>query len=279
MAVKATRAARQVAFIGAGQMGMPMVRRLAAAGTEVVVHARRPEVRAACEAVGATATDDLRAAVTGANAVVVCVFSDAQLRDAALGAGGFLAGMEQGALLIIHTTGSPTTAKLLAEEGASRAIRVVEAPVSGSAADIEAGHVTVMIAGASEDVDAARGLVSAYGDPVFHVGPLGAAQAVKLLNNVLFAANLQLVAEVERLTGELGVGWAEATQVFQSSSGASRAMGIAQAMGSVQAIVDAGGHFLEKDVAEVVATAAALGVDLGLLEAINRSGPFRFLDP
>jgi 3-hydroxyisobutyrate dehydrogenase-like beta-hydroxyacid dehydrogenase len=185
--------------------------------------------------------------------------------------------MDPGSLLIIHTTGSPATAKMLAERSADKEIRVVEAPVSGSAADIDAGRVTVMLGGELEHVDSARAIVSAYGDPIFNLGPLGAAQAVKLLNNVLFAANLQLVAEVERLTSELGIDWAEATKAFLSSSGASRAMGIAQSMGSVKAIVDAGGHFLEKDVAEVVATAESLGVDLGQLEAVNRAGPLRFL--
>jgi 3-hydroxyisobutyrate dehydrogenase-like beta-hydroxyacid dehydrogenase len=267
----------RLAFVGAGQMGMPMVRRLVTAGHEVVVHARRPEARAEAEVAGAASTADASAAVSGADAVVVCVFSDVQLRDAALGPDGFLPSMEEGALLVTHTTGSPATSRLLAERGAGRGIRVVEAPVSGSADDITAGRVTVMLGGAPGDVDAVRPIVAAYGDPVLHLGPLGAAQAVKLLNNALFAANLQLIAEVERLAGELGIDWAQAAAAFQSSSGASRAMGIVASMGTVQALVEAGSHFLVKDVTEVVATAADLGLDLGQLEAINRDGPLPFL--
>jgi 3-hydroxyisobutyrate dehydrogenase-like beta-hydroxyacid dehydrogenase len=267
----------RLAFVGAGQMGLPMVRRLVAAGHDVVVHARRAAARAECEAAGAAATADATTAVAGAEAVVVCVFSDVQLREAALGSDGFLAAMDDGALLVIHTTGSPATAKELAEQGAARHLRVVEAPVSGSADDIAAGRVTVMLGGAPEDVDAVRPIVAAYGDPLHHLGPLGSAQAVKLLNNVLFAANLQLVAEVERLAGQLGIDWSQAAAVFQSSSGASRAMAIVQSMASVRALVDAGGHFLVKDVTEVVATAGALGLDLGQLEAVNRFGPLTFL--
>jgi 3-hydroxyisobutyrate dehydrogenase-like beta-hydroxyacid dehydrogenase len=270
---------RRIAFVGAGQMGMPMVRRLAAAGHDVIVHARRPEARERCEALGLAATPELRGAVTGAEAVVVCVFSDAQLLDAALGTEGFLSGMEVGALLIIHTTGSPAVTTTLAEEGAAREVRVVEAPVSGSALDIDAGRLTVILGGSSEDVDAARPIVGAYGENLFHVGPLGSAQVVKLLNNALFAANLQLVAEVERLAADLDLDWSEATAVFQSSSGASRAMGVVQSMGSVGAVVDASGPFLSKDVNEVVATASRLGLDLGQLEAVNRAGPLRFVDP
>jgi 3-hydroxyisobutyrate dehydrogenase-like beta-hydroxyacid dehydrogenase len=267
----------RIGFVGAGQMGMPMVRRLVAAGHEVAVHARRPEARAACEAVGARATDDLTAAVTGADAVVVCVFSDTQLREVALRPDGILAAMGPGSLLVIHTTGSPATAPLLAERGADLRIRVVEAPVSGSATDIDEGRVTVLLGGAPEDLAAARAVVGAYGDPIFEVGELGTAQAVKLLNNALFAGNLQLVAEVERLAGELGVDWAKAAAVFQRSSGTSRALEIVASMGSVQSLVGAAGHFLVKDVTEVVATAATLGIDLGQLEAVNEHGPLHFL--
>ena len=267
----------RVAFVGAGQMGLPMVRRLVAAGHDVVVHGRRPDARAECEAIGATATDDIRGAVAGADVTIACVFSDVQLREAALGPTGFVDAMAPGSILVIHTTGSPATAQLLAEQAADHGVRVVDAPVSGSAADIDAGRITVMLGGAPDDVEAARRIVSAYSEQIFHVGPLGSAQLVKLLNNALFAAHLQLAAEVERLTSEMGVTWSDASSVFLSSSGASRAIGIAQSMGSVQALVDAGGHYLVKDVAEAVATAATLGLDLGQVEAVNRHGPLRFL--
>src|SRR3546814_371967 len=93
-------------FIGAGQMGMPMVERLLAASHDVTVCARRAEVRAACEEAGASATDDLQGAVRTAEVVVVCLYSDAQLRELALGADGFVAAMREGALLVVHTTGS-----------------------------------------------------------------------------------------------------------------------------------------------------------------------------
>lgn len=268
-----------IAFVGAGQMGMPMVRRLVAAGRVVTVHARREEARRTAEGCGALATDDLGAAVREAGAVVVCLYSDAQLLDLALGGDGILAGMQAGALLIIHTTGSPATSRRLAEEGLDRGLRVVEAPVSGSAQDIEAGKVTVMLAGDPDDVSAADAVVAAYGDPIFRLGPLGAAQTVKLLNNSLLAANLQLIAEVERIAGDFGVDWAEATAAIQASSGASRGLGIVQSMGSVHALVEVGGHFLRKDVTAAIDTAAALGVELGELGAVNRRGPLPFVEP
>jgi 3-hydroxyisobutyrate dehydrogenase-like beta-hydroxyacid dehydrogenase len=267
-----------LAFIGAGQMGMPMVRRLVAGGREVKVFARRPEVRSECLSIGATATDDLAEAVRDADAVVVCVFSDAQLRELVPGDGGLLSTMAEGSLLLIHTTGSPSTARILSEEGAARGIRVVEAPISGSAEDIAAGQITVLLAGEAADVDRARGVVSAYGDPILHVGPLGAAQTVKLLNNALLSAHLQLLAEVERISAELAIDWPAAVAALQVSSGASRALGIVQARGSVEAVMEAGGHFLRKDVAEVLSTAEDLGIDLGQLGRVNADGLLALVD-
>ena len=268
----------RIAFIGAGQMGLPMVRRLAAAGRDVIVYARRQEIRDECVAAGAAATADLREAVGEADAVIVCLFSDAQLLELALGEGGFLASAPTGAMVLIHTTGSPATARTLAERGAARQLRVVEAPVSGSANDIASGHVTVLLGGDRADVEAARHVVAAYGDPILHVGPLGAAQAVKLLNNATLAAHLQLIAEVERIAVEFGVDWPQAVAAIQASSGASRAMGIVQTMGSVHALVEGAGPVLRKDVAAVVEIADQLGIDLGELGRVNREGPLAFID-
>jgi 3-hydroxyisobutyrate dehydrogenase-like beta-hydroxyacid dehydrogenase len=266
----------QLAFIGAGQMGMPMVQRLLADQRDLTVYARRQEVRDDCRAAGARTTDDVTRAVAGAGAVLVCLYSDQQLRDLATGPDGLLATMEEGALLVTHTTGSPGTVRELAELGRDRGIRVVDAPVSGSAEDIAAGHVTVMLGGAPEDVEAASEIVSAYGDPVLPLGPLGAALAVKLLNNALFAAQVQLAGEVERLAGELGADIARVAATIQRSSGSSYAMGLVETMGSAAALAEAAGHFLAKDVAVVREVAVELGVDLGELGHVNEHGPLTF---
>jgi 3-hydroxyisobutyrate dehydrogenase-like beta-hydroxyacid dehydrogenase len=267
----------RLAFIGAGQMGMPMVRRLIGAGRDVTVYARRPEVRVECAELGASPTEYLADAVRDADTIVVCLYSDAQISDLAFGPAGFLAAAKPGALVLVHTTGSPATSKRLASAGADRRVRVVEAPVSGSAADIAAGQITVLLAGSDDDVDTARDVVAAYGDPILHIGPLGAAQVVKLLNNALLAAHLQLIAEVERIASEFHVDWPEAAAAIQASSGASRAMGTVQGLGSIAALVEAAGHYLRKDVSAAIDTADDVGIDLGLLAAVNRDGPLDFI--
>jgi 3-hydroxyisobutyrate dehydrogenase-like beta-hydroxyacid dehydrogenase len=266
----------RIAFLGAGQMGMPMVRRLVGAGRDVTAFARRAAARANCEAGGATAVADPREAVADADAVAICMFADSQIRRLALGSEGFLDAMRPGALLIIHTTGSPVTSRSLAEHGAARRIRVVEAPVSGSARDIDDGHVTVLLGGAPDDMAAATDVVRAYGDPILPIGPLGSAMAVKLLNNALFAAHLQLAGEVERIAATFGVDMATASAVISQSSGASNAMGVVQRFGSLAPLVDAAGHFLYKDVNLVDEVARELDLDLGVLGYVNREGPLDF---
>ena len=101
---------------------------------------------------GASTTDDCHGAVRDAAAVVLCLFSDAQIRELAFGPDGFLGSMASGALLVTHTTGSPGLARQMAEEGSDRGIRVVDAPVSGSAKDIDEGHVTVLLGGDPADI-------------------------------------------------------------------------------------------------------------------------------
>lgn len=266
----------RVGFIGAGQMGMPMVERLIGAGRPVTAFARRPEVRGALLAAGATAVASAREAVADAETVVVCLFADAQLRELALGPDGFVEAMAQGALLISHTTGSPAMSGELAEHGADQGIRVVEAPVSGSAVDIAAGQVTVLLGGAPADLEAARPVVAAYGDPILTVGPLGSAMAVKLLNNALFAAHMQLAGEVERIAASFGVGLDTVAPAILASSGRSYAMDVAERNGSLAMVVERAGHFLHKDVTVINDVARELDLDLGVLGYVNREGPLTF---
>lgn len=258
-------------------MGMPMVRRLLEAGRDVTVFARRREVRDVCALAGAAVTPDIRAAVREVDAVLVCLFADAQVLELALGPDGFIAAMRPGATLIVHTTGSPVMTRTLAEHGADRDIPVVEAPVSGSAQDVAEGRVTVLLGGAPADLEPVRAIVGAYGDPILTIGPLGSALAVKLLNNALFAAQLQLAGDVERVAAGFGVDMGAVAEAIQHSSGSSYAMGVVERFGSLASVVAAAGHFLQKDVALVTEVALDLDLDLGMLGQVNRDGPLRFL--
>jgi 3-hydroxyisobutyrate dehydrogenase-like beta-hydroxyacid dehydrogenase len=189
----------KVGMVGVGQMGMPIVERLRAAGLPVAVHARRPEVAAGLERLGATVADTSAGVADGADVVIVCVYADDQVRDVCLGPGRIVAAMAPGATLVNHTTGSPTTVATLAAEAAPHGVRVLDAPLSGGPGDIAKGCLTLLVGGDIDVLDHVRPVLAAYSDPILHVGAVGDGQRVKLVNNALFGATVALVAEAERV--------------------------------------------------------------------------------
>src|SRR6478735_239467 len=252
-----------------------MSERLLAAGHELTVFARRAEVREHFARLGAAVTDSLAEAAEGADAVHLALYSDEQLAEVTLGAadsgqGGLVPHLEADALLVSHTTGSPATIQRIADAGNGH---VVDAPFSGGADDVLAGHLTVMLGGEPADVERARDTVGAYADPMVEIGALGTALVVKLVNNALFAANIQLVAQAEQIANDLGVDTPTLARVIQESSGASYVMGLIAAMGSTATLVDAAGHYMRKDIDVVREVVDGLGVDLGIRAPCSTADP------
>ncbi|WP_344283710.1 NAD(P)-dependent oxidoreductase [Actinomadura napierensis] len=259
-------AGMRIGFVGAGRMGRPMVERLAGAGHEVRVLGRSAAARTALEELGARPVGRVADVAEGADAVLVCVFSDEQVRDICLG-GDLLSAMPGGSVVVLHTTGSPDTATAVADRAAAHGVAVVDCPVSGGPHDIAAGRLTLFAGGAARDVAKVRPALDAYGDPVIHVGGLGAGQRVKLVNNALFAAQIGLLAHAVRLAEQLGVDEGSLLAALPHASSASRALAGVEARGSVAAFAEAVSGFLGKDVDVVRATAKECGGDLGALEA------------
>jgi 3-hydroxyisobutyrate dehydrogenase-like beta-hydroxyacid dehydrogenase len=253
----------RVGFVGAGRMGAPMVRRLVEAGHDVRALGRTPEKCSAVEELGAQAVTEAAAVAEAADVVIVCVFTDEQVRQACL-EGDLVDAMAPGAVLVVHTTGSPRTAAAVAARG----VDVVDAPVSGGPHDIAAGHVTLFVGGADEAVARAQPVLSAYGDPILHVGGSGAGQLVKLVNNTLFAAQIGLVTEGVRLGDRLGISESALLEALAHGSAGSRALGNITRAGSASAFRDAVGDFIGKDVAVARQIIAELGGDLGPLDGM-----------
>lgn len=253
----------RIGFIGAGRMGRPMISRLAHAGHEVSALGRSDEKRAAITELGADAVDDIAAVCAAAEVVVVCLFSDDQVRDVCL-AGDLTASMPRGSTLVLHTTGSPRTAQAIAERG----IEVVDAPVSGGPHNAATGQLTLFVGGADDAVANVRPVLGCYGDPILHVGPLGAGQNVKLVNNALFAAHIGLLATAVGLASRLGVDESDLLTALRHGSAASRVLDIAAASGSVTAFIATAGEFVGKDVAVIRQIASELGSDLGVLDDV-----------
>jgi 3-hydroxyisobutyrate dehydrogenase-like beta-hydroxyacid dehydrogenase len=261
----------QVGFVGAGRMGAPMVRRLLEAGHEVRALGRSVEKRRAVSELGAQPVTELADVGSEAEVVVVCVFTDEQVAQVCLES-VLLSTMPTGAVLVIHTTGSPRTASSIAAEAESHGIRVIDAPVSGGPHDIAAGRVTLFVGGSDDAVERVRPVLASYGDPILHVGPVGAGQGVKLVNNTLFAAQIGLLHEAVRLGDRLGIDERRLLDAIGHGSAASRVASMVGAGGSVDVFIDMVGEFVGKDVAVVRKTAAELGSELGLLDDIINAG-------
>lgn len=246
-------------------MGAPMVARLVDAGHEVTALGRTDEKRAAVAGIGARAVGDVAAMADGADAVVVCVFTDDQVKQLCLD-GDLVIRMKHGSVLVLHTTGSPATAQSIAARFPH--VGVVDAPVSGGPHDIAAGHVTLFVGGSDDAVARVRPVLAAYADPILHGGATGAGQLVKLVNNTLFAAQIGMVAEAVRLGRRLGVEEGPLLSALTHGSASSRVLSMIATAGSADAFVAAVGEFIGKDVAVVRAAIADLGGDLGTLETL-----------
>lgn len=257
----------RIGFIGAGRMGHPMVARLVEGGHDVTVLGRSAEKRAAAAQLGGIAVADIAEVTAAADAVVICVFTDEQVRQVCLD-DDLLATMLPGSALVVHTTGSPRTVETIAVGGAPRDIDVVDAPVSGGPHNAASGALTLFVGGAAEAVARVRPALGCYGDPILHVGPLGAGQKVKLVNNALFAAQIGLLSESIELGARLGVPESILLDALGHGSAASRVLDIVARGGSVASFIGTAGEFVGKDVGVVRSIAADLGSDLGVLDDV-----------
>lgn len=257
----------RVGFVGLGNIGLPMARRIRAAGFPLSFVARRPEVIAAATELGGVHEGSPAALGRHSDVLVVCVFDEHQLDDVVLGPDGALHGLQPGSVLVSHTTGSPATIQRIAAEAAARDVAVLDAAFSGGAADIEAGALTVLAGGDDDVLARARPVLETYADPIIPVGAVGDAQQVKLVNNALFAANVALVADAERVAGELGLDPAMTFAAIAECSGRSFALDVVQRAGSAAVAREVVGPYLRKDVGAVRRLAGEASVDLGLLGA------------
>jgi 3-hydroxyisobutyrate dehydrogenase and related beta-hydroxyacid dehydrogenases len=185
----------KVAFLGLGVMGFPMAEHLAAAGHEVTVYNRTAAKAGSWVARhGGRAAATPREAAAGQEFVFACVGNDDDLRAVTLGAEGAFAGMADGASFVDHTTASAIVARELAAAAGGR-FGVLDAPVSGGQAGAEAGRLTVMVGGGAADFERARPVIGAYGANISHIGPAGAGQLAKMVNQICIAGVVQGLAE------------------------------------------------------------------------------------
>jgi 3-hydroxyisobutyrate dehydrogenase len=187
---------RKVAFLGLGVMGFPMAGHLALAGHDVTVYNRSAaKAQAWTGEFKGRAASTPKAAAQGREFVFCCVGNDDDLRSVVLGPDGALAGMQRGAALVDHTTASADVARELAAQAKQAGLRFVDAPVSGGQAGAQHGALTVMCGGEQAAFEAARPVVMAYARACTLLGPSGAGQLAKMVNQIAIAGLVQGLSE------------------------------------------------------------------------------------
>ena len=187
---------RKTAFLGLGVMGHPMAGHLARAGHDVCVFNRTAaKAQAWAKEYGGRFAPTPREAAAGADFVFCCVGNDDDLRSVVLGADGAFAGMKPGAIFVDHTTASAAVARELYEAAQAKKVQFVDAPVSGGQAGAVNGLLTVMCGGDPAPFDAMKPVAMAFSRAVTLVGPSGAGQLAKMVNQVCIAGLVQGLSE------------------------------------------------------------------------------------
>ena len=186
----------KVAFLGLGVMGYPMAGHLAAKGHAVTVYNRTAAKAQAWVAQhgGAAAATPAEAA-QGCDFVMACVGNDDDLRSVTLGADGAFAGMTAGAVFVDHTTASAEVARELGAAASQKGLGFLDAPVSGGQAGAEGGVLTIMIGGDADAYEQAGPVIDAYARARRLLGPVGAGQLAKMVNQICIAGLVQGLAE------------------------------------------------------------------------------------
>ncbi|MBV9090978.1 MAG: NAD(P)-dependent oxidoreductase [Mycobacteriaceae bacterium] len=254
----------RVGFIGLGSQGAPMARRIVDAGYPTTLWARRPaslEPFADTAAKVAGSPAELGAA---SDLVCICVVGDADVAEVLGGDSGVLAAMTGGGTIAIHSTVHPDTCRALARTAARQNVSLIDAPVSGGGEAAAQRRLLVMAGGEAETVDRCRPVFETYADPVVHLGGVGAGQITKLLNNVLFTANVATAKTTLALGEALGVSAENLTEVISRGSGNSFALNsIGRFGGSLDVLASIAAQLLQKDVRLVADIAGKAQVSPG----------------
>jgi 3-hydroxyisobutyrate dehydrogenase len=211
----------QIAFIGLGNMGLPMARNLLKAGHAVHGFDVHEAGKAALVEAGGTAEATIAAAVSGAEVVVSMLPAGPHVREVYLGEGGVIAAARSGALLLDCSTIDVATAREVIAAAGARGLEMADSPVSGGVMGAAAGTLTFMLGGSETAFARAKPVLSGMGKTVIHAGGPGTGQAAKICNNMMLGVHMISLAEALLLAERLGLSAEKLYEISSVSSGAS----------------------------------------------------------
>ncbi len=262
----------KLAFLGLGVMGGPMAGHLAAKGHAVTVYNRSAQKAQDWIAThgGAMAASPAQAA-QGAEFVLACVGNDDDLREVCLGPQGAFAGMAAGAVFIDHTTVSDTVTRELAKLARANGIGFVDAPVSGGQAGAQNGQLSIMCGGAPNDYARAEPIMAAYARICRHLGPSGAGQLAKMMNQICIAGLMQGLSEALAFGMKAGLDGAAVVEVIsQGAAGSWQMANRHQSMLEDRYDFGFAVDWMRKDLAICLATADKIGARLPVTALVDQ---------
>lgn len=206
----------RVGFIGLGDMGGRIARRIALAGYPLTVFDQRSAAVSDLVGAGAEPAQDVAAVALASEVVCICVVDDDQVRTVVEAMAPL-----PGTTLVIHSSVLPATVNDLSARLADKDVTVVDAPVSGSRPAADDGTLTVLIGGTRQAVDALRPLLEVYCANIVHVGEIGAGQLLKIANNVMLHMNHLVAVEAARFARAHGIAESALIEAVNVSTGRS----------------------------------------------------------
>jgi 3-hydroxyisobutyrate dehydrogenase len=209
----------RIAFVGLGNMGLPMAQNLIKAGHQVEGVDLNPASIEKLKAAGGTSVEFAKVAAARADVVITMLPAGKHVREVYLGPGGIVENANPGTLLIDCSTIDVETAREVAAAAEARGLLMLDAPVSGGVGGAAAGTLTFMVGGSAQAFTRAQSILEKMGKTIVHAGGAGTGQAAKICNNMILGISMIAVSEAFVLAEKLGLDHQKLFDISSKSSG------------------------------------------------------------
>jgi 3-hydroxyisobutyrate dehydrogenase len=216
--------ATSVGFIGVGNMGNPMAYNVLKAGFPMIVYDRNPQAMENLLQAGAQRAASAREVVEGAEIILTSLPASPDVEAVYLEPGGLVESAQPGTILIDLSSVLPSTPRKIEPQATAHGVHFLEAPVSGGVTGARAATLAIMVGGNPEILTRAQPVLRAIGPNIFHVGPAGAGNTVKAINNMMASVNALAMMEGVALGVKAGLDPMTIYEVVKASSGGSKAL-------------------------------------------------------